>query len=105
MVACIVAIVLYFLTINTLGMEITSWLCMLGAVPFAALGFIKYQGMNAEQILVTAWRSFLLSKTELINQPINFYHSILQNRINEIIKEELGKNDKKSFKNKKTEQR
>ena len=44
--ACIVAVAIYFLFIDHLGMEMTSWLCMLGAAPFAALGFIKYQGMK-----------------------------------------------------------
>ena len=48
--ACIVAVLIYFLFIDKLGMEMISWLCMLGAAPFAALGFIKYQGMNAEHV-------------------------------------------------------
>ena len=68
--ACIVAVLIYFLFIDKLGMEMTSWLCMLGAAPFAALGFIKYQGMNAEHIVITAWRSFLLSNTQLVDRSI-----------------------------------
>lgn len=99
--ACIVAVAIYFLVINQLGMEITSWLCMLGAAPFAALGFIKYQGMNAEQIVITAWRSFLLSKTQLVSKPINLYYDCMRSWLSEKQKEELKKNDKKSFKNKK----
>ncbi len=50
--ACIGAVIVYFLTIDTLGMEITSWLCILVAIPLAALGFATYQGMNAEEIAV-----------------------------------------------------
>ena len=46
--ACLVAVVIYFLTINTLGTETTSWLCMLGAAPFASIGFITYQSMTQE---------------------------------------------------------
>ena len=103
--ACIVTMVIYFLVINQLGMEITSWLCMLGAAPFAALGFIKYQGMNAEQIVMTAWRSFLLSNTQLVSRPINLYYDCMKSYLLEKQKEELKKNDKKSFKNKKTKQR
>ena len=38
--ACIMAVLFYFLFINQLGMEMTSWLCMLSAAPFAALGFV-----------------------------------------------------------------
>ena len=103
--ACIVAVVIYFLVINQLGVEMTSWLCMLGAAPFAALGFIKYQGMNAEQIVITAWRSFLLSNTQLASRPINLYYDCMRSYLLEKQKEELKKNDKKSFKNKKTKQR
>ena len=34
-----------------MGMETVSWVCMLGAAPFAAIGFIKYHGMTAEKFL------------------------------------------------------
>ena len=77
-IACIVAILIYFLCIDSLGMEITSWLCMLGAAPFASLGFITYQNMNAEQIIMTAWHSFLLSKTDLIYKPFNLYQELFK---------------------------
>ena len=103
--ACIVAVLIYFLFIDKLGMEMTSWLCMLGAAPFAALGFIKYQGMNAEHIVITAWRSFLLSNTQLVSRQINLYYDCMRSYLLEKQKEELKKNDKKSFKNKKTKQR
>jgi hypothetical protein len=39
---------------GALGTEITSWLCVVGAAPFAALGFVRYSGMAAEQI-AAAW--------------------------------------------------
>lgn len=72
--AIVIAVGIYFLIIDTLGLELTSWLCMLGAIPFAALGFIKYQGMNAEQIVKVAVRSFFLSNARLVFQPTNFYY-------------------------------
>ena len=46
--ACGVAVGLYFLLRPHMGMETVSWVCMLGAAPFAAIGFIKYHGMTAE---------------------------------------------------------
>lgn len=46
-----VAVGLYFLLRGILGIETLSWLCILGAAPFAALGFIRYNGMTAEQFL------------------------------------------------------
>lgn len=47
--AIFVAIVLYFSLKHRLSNEPLSWVCMLGAAPFAAMGFFKYQGMTAEQ--------------------------------------------------------
>ena len=45
--ACAVAVGLYFLLRPYAGMETVSWMCILGAAPFAALGFISYHGMTA----------------------------------------------------------
>lgn len=46
-----VAIVLYFVLKPYVGTETVSWMCILGAFPFAAMGFITYHGMTAEQFL------------------------------------------------------
>jgi len=54
LVAILVAVGLYFVLKPYLGMETVSWVCLLGAAPFAALGFIKYNGMIAER-LIWAW--------------------------------------------------
>ena len=40
--AILVAVGLYFLLKPHFGTETVSWMCILGAVPFAALGFITY---------------------------------------------------------------
>lgn len=49
--AAAVAVFIYFLCRGFLGIETLSWLCILGAFPFALLGFVRYHGMNAEQFL------------------------------------------------------
>ena len=54
LLACGAAVGIYFGCRPLLHTEVLSWLCMLGAAPFAALGFVKYNGMTAEQI-VKAW--------------------------------------------------
>ena len=72
--ACVMAVIFYFLFIDHLGMEITSWLCMISAAPFAALGFIIFQGMNAEQIVICAIRSLLIKQHNLIFKPQNLYY-------------------------------
>ena len=103
--ACVVAVIIYLSCVDILGMETTSWLCMLGAAPFASLGFITFQKMNAEQILITAWHSFLLSNRNLIDKPFNLYYEMFKDIFDKQIKEALGKNDKKLCKIKKTKQR
>ena len=55
--ACLVAVVLYFLLKPFLGIETLSWVCILGAAPFAALGFIKYNGMTAEEFVIVDRKS------------------------------------------------
>ena len=58
--AVLIAVGLYFLLKPGLGMETLSWVCTLGAAPFAALGFFKYHGMTAEQFLVVWFRDAIL---------------------------------------------
>jgi len=55
----------YFGLRNPLGTEITSWVCVIAAAPFAALGFVKYNGMPAEQIAMAWLRSELLLRKPL----------------------------------------
>ena len=45
--------------------------CMLGAAPFAALGFIKYNGMTAEKIAKAWIRSEILIPRKLVFQGEN----------------------------------
>lgn len=52
--AVAVAVGLYFLLKPYVGTETVSWVCILGAAPFAAMGFVTYHGMKAEQFL-WAW--------------------------------------------------
>ncbi len=51
---CGVAVGLYFLLLPHFGTETLSWMCLLGPAPFALIGFVKYNGMTAEQFL-WAW--------------------------------------------------
>ncbi len=46
------AVGLYFWLNPLLGTEMTGWMCIFGAAPFAACGFFRYRGMTAEQF---AW--------------------------------------------------
>ena len=73
-----VAIGVYFGLKDCLGTETVSWLCILGAVPFAAMGFLKYNGMTAEKFLLAFIRSEFLMPKHLTFKPTNTYHEILE---------------------------
>ena len=102
--ACAVACGLYFLFKERLGTEVTSWLCMLGATPFAAFGFIRFQGMYTEDIVKTVFNSLLLSSRDLINKPFNLYDEVFEPMIKQSRKESIV-HDKKLRKIEKAEQR
>ena len=92
--ACGMAIILYFVFRPYFGIETLSWLCILGAAPFAAIGFIKYNRMNAEEFLLAYIRSEFLTPKELVFNPTNYYYEILKGRIGDEKKDE---NNKKSI--------
>lgn len=102
--ACAIACGLYFLFKERFGTEVTSWLCMLGAAPFAAFGFIRFQGMYTEDIVKMAISSFILSARNLINSPFNLYYEILEPTIKKSRKESIV-HDKKLRKIEKAQQR
>lgn len=91
--ACGVAVGLYFLLRPYVGTETVSWMCVLGAAPFAALGFVRYHGMNAEQFLWAFIKSELVMPKRLIFHPENIYYQILKPAIEGHEKEELKQHD------------
>ena len=87
--ACGVAVGLYFLLRPYMGMEMVSWMCVLGAAPFAALGFFQYHGMSAEQFLWAWIKSEILMPKRLIFHSENFYYEALKQSIQDREREEL----------------
>lgn len=79
--AIIVAVGLYFLLKPHFGTETVSWMCILGAAPFAALGFITYHGMTAEQFLWAWLRSELLEPKEFRFEASNLYYEALKDKL------------------------
>lgn len=79
--AVAVAVGLYFLLKPHFGTETVSWMCILGAAPFAALGFITYHGMTAEQFLWAWLRSELLEPKALRFESSNLYYEALKDKL------------------------
>jgi len=70
------AVGLYFLLSPFLHKEIVSWISLLGAVPFALMGFVRYNGMTAERFFVVWVRSKLLEPKVLCCKPTNAYFEL-----------------------------
>jgi hypothetical protein len=86
-----VAVGLYFLLRPHFGMETLSWVCILGAAPFAVLGFVKYNGMTAEKF-VWAWiKSEFLMPKKLTFRSTNTYYELMKPSIEKKQREAAGK--------------
>lgn len=99
--ACIVAVILYFLLKPYFGIETLSWVCILGAAPFAVLGFVKYNGMTAEKFLMAMIRSEFLLPKKLTFKAENIYYESLKPVIDRRLKQGLlkpQKREKKKYK-------
>ncbi|MBM6964956.1 PrgI family protein [Massilimicrobiota timonensis] len=91
--ACGVAVLLYFLLKNNFGIETLSWVCILGASPFAAIGFITYNGMPAEKFIYAYIKSEFLIPKKLTFKSVNFYYELLKDKLE---KEDLKNEDIKN---------
>ena len=79
--ACGVAVGLYFILRQYFGIETLSWMCILGAAPFAVLGFITYHGMTAEQFIWAWLRSEMIEPKEIRFESSNLYYEALKDTI------------------------
>jgi len=79
-IASIVALCIFLIFKRRFGTETLSWLCTLGAAPFVALGFVKYQGMSAEKFLLAGIKFEVLVPKQLPLKQRNFYYEILKEK-------------------------
>ena len=99
MLACVVAVILFFVLRPYLGIETLSWVCILGAAPFAVLGFITYNGMTAEQFVIAWLKSEILMPKQLVFRANNIYYEMFKDMEKE--KDIKSKKRTKTRKNKK----
>ena len=69
-----VAIGVYFLLREVMPLETRSWVCILCAAPFGALGFVSY---NAEKLLIAVIK-YLITPKVLVYQPENEFESMTE---------------------------
>ena len=89
--AIAVAVGLYFWLKPYVGTQVVSWMCVLGAFPFAAMGFVRYHGMTAEQFFWVWLRSEVLEPKRLVFRANNIYYELLKDSVAE--KEKRGEKD------------
>ena len=94
--AVAVAVLLYFLLRGRLGTENLSWVCILAAVPFAAMGFVRYHGMNAEELLWAFLRSEVIEPKELPFSSQNAYFEAFRGTLEAEAEKEYKNNGKQN---------
>ena len=95
-----VAVGLFFLLRKHFGTETVSWVCILGAVPFAVLGFVRYHGMSAEQFLWAWVRSELLEPKRLTaSRTQNLYCSLMKESAEKHLNTDTMKEDGEDVEN------
>ena len=103
--ACGVAVGLFFLLRGRFGTETLSWMCILGASPFAVMGFVRHNGMTAEQF-VWAWvKSQFLMPKKILFVPENLYYEAVKQALDAHEKGSPAVQDKKRKKGKHREKR
>lgn len=75
--AAATSIISYFILRPVIGIEAVSWVCMLTAVPFAVLGFVRYNGMPAEKFIWAWIKSEILMPKHLCFGNSNLYMELL----------------------------
>lgn len=79
--ACVVAVSVYFPLKPIIGTETVSWLCILAAAPFAVMGFVKYNGLTAERFIWAFIKSEVLMPKHLNFRNTNVYYRLFENII------------------------
>jgi len=79
--AVLISVGLYFLLRPYFGVETLSWICILGATPFAAMGFVKYNGMTAEKLVWVWFYSEFIMPKKLVFKSTNLYADILSENL------------------------
>lgn len=72
------AVTIYFYAHNTVSQEVITYLCIAAAAPFAAIGFIKYNGMPFEKIILAWIKDNILFPRKLTIKASNLYLKALE---------------------------
>ena len=80
LLGCGASALVYFIFRNIFSIETLSWVCILSAFPFIAIGFIKYNGMTCEEFLKAYITSEFLIPKKLFFNPNNLYYELISDK-------------------------
>ena len=72
------AVWVYFTFKTALGEEVVSWVCILAAVPVAAAGFFKYQGLPLEKFIAAWIKSEFIRAGRRLYRATNWLYRIVR---------------------------
>lgn len=99
-IAIVVAVGVFFLLRDYLEIEYLSWAIIIAAGPFAIMGFVTFQGMPAEKIIIELIQSYVINKKTIENKPRNTYKlmiAVMDDQSEEGQKKRKRETFKKSF--------
>lgn len=97
--AILVSVVIYFWLTPKVGTQIVSWLYILLALPLAALGFVNYHGLKAEELLWVWLKSEFIEPKKLIFESSTIYYDVMKNDLSKKKRELMKSNDKNNSDN------
>ena len=98
---CVVAVFIDLKLKNVVSAEILSWICILCALPFAIIGFVKYNGMPFERVILAFIKFQFLNPKKYTFKAKNLYEEMLKEDIDQKLKANITK--KKERRKKKNE--
>ncbi len=72
------AVAVYLSTRETFSKDVITYFCIAAAIPFAAIGFIKYNGMPMEKIIVAFMKDNFIVPRRLTVKANNIYLEALR---------------------------
>ena len=73
-----ISVALYFPLSRIVGDVEIGWICILGALPFALCGFVRYNGMTFETLVLAILRSEYCMPKRLMFKAENLYAKVLE---------------------------
>ena len=77
----LVAVGTFLLGRDFIRTDILMYVLVLEVAPIAAVGFLKYNGLTAEQFLLAWMRSEILMPKHVVFRPVNIWYELMKSTI------------------------